>query len=104
MPAMPIADNSAPIVVGIKADEERDQHDDRHRTAGIGRKARNADGGEDEDERHAGEQDIERDLVGCLLPHRAFDQRNHAVEEGSTRALAVMRTLMPVRRNTVCRR
>ena len=28
------------------------------------------------------EQDRERDLVRRLLPRRAFDQRDHAVEEG----------------------
>ena len=33
-------------------------------------------------DRHAGEQDVERDLVRRLLPHRAFDERDHAVEEG----------------------
>ncbi len=82
MPAMPIADSSAPMVVGIRRDEQRDQHDDRHRAAGIGGEARDRHGGEDEDDRHAGEQDVERDLVRRLLPHRALDQRDHAVEEG----------------------
>ena len=82
MPAMPMAESSAPIVVGIERDEERDQHHDRDRAAGIGGKARDRHRGEDEDERHAGEQDVERDLVGRLLPHRALDQRDHAVEEG----------------------
>ena len=38
--------------------------------------------GKDENDRHAGEQDIERDLVGRLLPLGAFDQRDHAVEKG----------------------
>ena len=38
--------------------------------------------GEDEDDRHAGKQDVERDLVWRLLALGAFDERNHAVEEG----------------------
>ena len=81
MPAMPIADNSAPIVVGIRRNEQRDEDDDRHRAPCVRGKARDCDGGEDEDQRHAGEQDVERDLVRRLLPHRAFDERNHAVEK-----------------------
>ncbi len=40
------------------------------------------DDGEDEDDRHAGKQDVERDLVRRLLAHRALDERYHAVEEG----------------------
>ncbi len=36
--------------------------------------------------RQAGEQDVERDLVGRLLPLGALDQRDHAVEEGLARA------------------
>ena len=32
-----------------------------------------------------GEQDVERDLVRRLLPRRAFDERDHPVEEGLAR-------------------
>ena len=35
IPAMPMADSSAPIVVGIKAHQQRDQDYDRHRGAGV---------------------------------------------------------------------
>ena len=35
--------------------------------------------------RQAGEQDVERDLVRRLLPLRALDQADHAVEEGRAR-------------------
>ena len=36
---------------------------------------------EQEDDREPDEQDVERDLVGRLLPLGALDQRDHAVEE-----------------------
>ena len=38
MPAMPMADSSAPMVVGIKVDEQRDQDDDRDGAAGVAAK------------------------------------------------------------------
>jgi hypothetical protein len=37
-----------------------------------------------EDDRHPSEQDIERDLVRRLLPARALDEGNHAVQERGT--------------------
>ena len=40
------------------------------------------DDGQQEDDRQARQQDVERDLVRRLLPARALDQRDHAVEEG----------------------
>ena len=40
---------------------------------------------EDEDQRQAGEQDVQRDLVRRLLPLGALDQRDHPVEEGRAR-------------------
>jgi hypothetical protein len=45
----------------------------------------------DEDQRHAGEQDVERDLVGGLLALGTLDERDHAVDEGRA-GCAVMRT------------
>jgi hypothetical protein len=33
MPAMPMADSSAPMVVGNERDEQRHEHDDRDRAA-----------------------------------------------------------------------
>ena len=82
MPAMPIADKQRADGRRDQRHEQRDQHDDRDRAAGIGGEARDRHRREDEDDRHAGEQDVQRDLVRRLLPHRAFDQRDHAVEEG----------------------
>ena len=82
MPAMPMADSSAPMVVGNERHEQRHEHDDGDRAAGIGRVARDGRRGEDEDDGHAGEQDVERDLVRRLLALGALDQRDHAVEEG----------------------
>ena len=65
-----------------QGDEQRHQHDDRDRAAGIGGEARDADHRQDEDQRHAGEQDVERDLVGRLLPDGTLDQGDHPVDEG----------------------
>ena len=63
-------------------DEQRDQHDDRNFPTRIGSEARNGSNGQHEDQRHAGKQDVERDLVRCLLPLRSLDQPDHAIEEG----------------------
>ncbi len=38
--------------------------------------------GKHEDQRHAGEQDVERDLVRRLLALGTFDERDHPVDEG----------------------
>ena len=67
---------------GDETNEQRNQHDDADRAAGIRGKSRDGDGGEDEDDGHAHQQDVERDLVGGLLPDRAFDKGDHAIEEG----------------------
>ena len=82
MPAMPMAESNPPIVVGIRQtssetrtktvcgepeyDCERLQRHDRQQ----------------EDDRQSREQNVQRDLVRRLLPRCAFDQRDHAVEEG----------------------
>ena len=81
MPAMPMADSSAPIVVGNQRHEQRHQHDDRDRAAGIGGVARDGRGREHEDDGQADQQNVERDLVRRLLPLGALDQLDHAVEE-----------------------
>ena len=67
---------------GDQRHEQRHQHQDADRAAGIGREARNRGDGKDEDDRHAGQQNVERDFVRRLLALGAFDQRDHAVEEG----------------------
>ena len=38
-------------------------------------------GGHQEDDRQAGQQDVQRDLVGRLLPRRPLDQGDHPVDE-----------------------
>ena len=47
----------------------------------VCRVARNCRGSEYEDDSHAREQDIQGDFVRRLLPLRAFDERDHAIEE-----------------------
>ena len=66
-------------------DEQRHQDHDRDRAAGIGDVARDRRGREHEDDGQADQQNVERDLVRRLLPLGAFDQPDHAVEEGRAR-------------------
>ena len=63
-------------------DEQRHQNNHGDCAASIGCIARNRHRREHEDDGQAGKQDVERDLVRCLLALGALDQRNHAVEEG----------------------
>ncbi len=81
MPAMPIADSSPPIVVGIRHTKQGDQHDDVLLGAGVDGERLQRDDGEQEDDRQPGEQDRQRDLVRGLLPVGALDERDHPVEE-----------------------
>ena len=53
-----------------EAHEERDEHDDRLRGAGVVGERLQRHDRDQEDERQTGEQDVERDLVRCLLPRR----------------------------------
>ena len=87
MPAMPMAESRPPMVVGIRQTSRETS------TATVGTEPepglRDAERGvrlqrdhrQQEDQRQAGDQDVQRDLVRRLLPLRAFDQRDHAVEE-----------------------
>ena len=87
MPAMPIAESSPPIVVGMRqtrsatstvivigvplpavVDAEERVRQQRH-------------GREQEDDRERRQEDVERDLVGRLLALGALDHRDHPVEE-----------------------
>ena len=87
MPAMPIADSSAPIVVGISDDQQRDQSRDRHvGVRELGERPQRHDDRQ-EHERQAREQDVERDLVRRLAAVGALDERDHAVEEAVARLL-----------------
>ena len=87
MPAMPIAESRPPIVVGIRQTSSATSTvivtgspwpARLHRVQRI-RQQRRA--GEQEDQRELRQQDGQRDLVRRLLPLRAFDHRDHAVEE-----------------------
>ena len=70
------------MVVGISVTNSATRTTDRNRAAGVSSKARDRRRGEDEDDGHAGEQDVEGDLVRRLLAPRSLDERDHAVEEG----------------------
>jgi hypothetical protein len=83
MPAMPMADTRQ--WWWDQRHEEGDEHDAGNRAAGIGHEARDRRDGDQEYERHAREQNVQRDFIGGLLPPRAFDQRDHAIQEAGTR-------------------
>jgi hypothetical protein len=78
---MPIADSNAPIVVGIKRHEQRNQNDHRDRAARVGDVARDGCRREHEDDGQADQQNVQRDLVRRLLPLGALHQLDHAIEE-----------------------
>ena len=82
MPAMPMAESRPPMVVGIRQTNSAPSTRTRHGAAGIGGEAREGDDRDHEDERQAGEQDGQRDLVRRLPALGAFDHGDHAVEEG----------------------
>ena len=101
MPAMPIADSSAPIVVGIRQTSSDTStmpvmplpsSADVSGMPGWLALAKIAsgcrvDGGQQEDDRQRGEQDVQRDLVRRLLPAGALDQGDHPVDEALARLL-----------------
>ena len=68
-----------------EADEQRDQHGHGEHGAGIAGERPQGDADDQEDQRQAGQQDRERQFVRRLLPLGAFDQRDHAVDEGRAR-------------------
>ena len=70
---------------GDQTDQQRHQHDDGLLRLGVDREGLQRDGGEQEDDREARQQDVERDLVRRLLPLRALHQRDHPVDEGLAR-------------------
>ena len=67
---------------GNEADQQRNEHEDGLRRLRVHREGLQRNDGEQEDDGEAGEQNAERDLVGCLLAGCAFDQGDHAIEEG----------------------
>ena len=82
MPAMPMAESSAPMVVGMRVTNSATSTMTGDLAAGIRRKAWDARHREDEDDRHAGQEDVQRDFIRRFLPLGAFDKPDHAVEEG----------------------
>ena len=86
MPAIPIADSRAPIVVGISATSSAiSVATETSVPANIGERSQGDDDHE-EDEGESGEQDVERDLVRRLAPLGALDEVDHPVEEALARA------------------
>ncbi len=81
IPAIPIAERRAPIVVGIEGHEQGNQGRRGNRGAGeVGHRTQ----GDHDDQEHQGEpdqQDVQRDLVRGLAPLGALDELDHAVEE-----------------------
>ena len=87
MPAMPMAESRPPIVVGIRQTSSATYTAivgavpapaDVDAVDGVGHQRRD---GEQEDDRQAGDHDVQGDLVRRLLPLGALDERNHAIEE-----------------------
>ena len=103
MPAIPIADSSAPIVVGISATSSAISVAIETLVLGELAERPQRHDHDEEDQRQAREQDPERDLVGRLAPRRALDQRDHAVEEALARQLGDLDD-DPVGEHLACRR
>ena len=81
MPAMPIADSRPPIVVGMRHTSRATSTMIVLLGAGVDGERLQRDDGQQEDDRQAGEQDRQGDLVRCLLPVGALDEGDHPVEE-----------------------
>ena len=73
------------MVVGISVTSSATRKTTGHEGAGIDDEGLQRHHDDQEDDRHADEQDVERDLVRRLLALGAFDQRDHAVEEALAR-------------------
>ncbi len=67
---------------GDEADEKGDEDEDGLRCVRVDSVGLQRGDGEQEDDGEAGEQDAEGDFVGSLLALGAFDESDHAVEEG----------------------
>ena len=83
MPPMPMALSKPPMVVGIRQTSSAISTGMENIDAGINaeRLQRHAD--QQEDERQRRQQNRQRDFVRRLLALRAFDHRDHAVEEAA---------------------
>ncbi len=90
MPAMPIAESSAPIVVGIRQTSRAMRMISGCSCPSSRRAVERCDRDQEHD-RERGEQHGERDLVRRALAGGALDERDHPVDERVAR-LEVMRT------------
>ena len=86
MPAIPIADSSAPIVVGISATSSAISVVSEIDVPGEQAERAQRRDDDHEDQRQRREQDVQRDLVRRLAPLGALDERDHAVQERLARA------------------
>ena len=82
MPAMPIADSSAPIVVGIRQTKQRHEDHHRYRRSRVVAERLEDDHHRQEDDREHGQEDRQGELVGRLLAVGALHEGDHAVQEG----------------------
>ena len=82
---MPIAESSPPMVVGIRQTSSAISTVTETAGVAVDGEGLQRDHHDQEDDREAGEQDVQGDLVGRLLALGALDQRDHAVQERLTR-------------------
>ena len=81
MQAMQIAESERRWWIGIRPHKRRDDHDRPPARPGIDREGLQRHDRDEERDRRAQQQDVERDLVRRLAPHSALDEGDHAVEE-----------------------
>ena len=88
MPAIPMADSSPPMVVGMRQTRRATSTVTvtgvpwPARVHAVERVRQQGGGGEQEDDGEPRQQDVQRDLVRRLLALGALDHGDHAVEEG----------------------
>ena len=85
MPAMPMADSRAPMVVGIRQTSRATSTVIALGGVGVDGEGLQGDDGQQEDDGQPGQQDVEGDLVGRLLAAGPFDQGDHPVDEALAR-------------------
>ena len=91
MPAMPMAESSPPMVVGIRQTSSATSTvmvigvPCPAASHAVEREGQQRDADHQEDDGEGRQQDVQRDLVGRLLALGAFDQADHAVQEALAR-------------------
>ena len=81
MPAMPMADSSAPMVVGARHTSRATSTTTVCVAPGVDGEGLQGHHHQQEDDGEPGQQDVEGDLVGRLLAVGPLDQGDHAVDE-----------------------